>query len=218
MKRKLLAFSFLLLILGTIPAYGEDPSTETSSLTTDSSPIGQKLGEVTHTPTTSSAKMEGEGFFSPEEAAAAYISGLQENDISKMISAFAVETYAANYSLNQMVERLGTYMPSLGYIPPISEFSLQLNTEERRSAIVDAIKGHYLVLTGSGAVLGENAGIAVPLNEYSSSDKLLDSLFVSDDTPYLSQIRFEEEFIDPATLNPNYTSDIVQKICRNWPT
>lgn len=40
---------------------------------------------------------------------------------------------------------------------------------------------------------------------------MLDSLFVSDDTPYLSQIRFEEEFIDPATLNPNYTSDIVQK-------
>ena len=164
--------------------------------------FGSEMGEM------ASGKMEGDGFDSPEEALTHYIEGLKNNDINQMIEAFAVETFAENYSLTKMVDRIQAYTPTIGYIPNISDFSLQLNIEKRRSDIVNAIRNHYLVLEGSKAVLGENAYTSIPLNDnYDTAQDLVDDLFLSDDAEILDNIEFKNEFIDPAALSENYAAE-----------
>lgn len=225
MKKRIAAFTLLLSICVTANAHGADfirellpqetvsqaspkSSSETSSGLRDS--LSRLFG--TDTSNGNPPKMEGDGFASPEEAAAAYIEGLQNNDIYQMLSAFAVETYAENFSLGRFVERIRAYSPTVEFIPSISERSLQLNIEERRSNIMDAIRAHYLVLTGSGVLFGEKVGAVIPLNdEYASADELVDSLFVSDDEPYFSQFHFDGEFVSPALLSPSYASENTQK-------
>ena len=153
-------------------------------------------------------RMEGNGFASPEDALGAYIQGMKDNDIDAMIAAFAVETYAENYSLIKMVERLGSFQPSIGYIPNISAYSIRLNIENRRSDITRAIRNHYLALQGSKTIIGEKAYSPVTImGEYDSASDLLDNLFVSDDTGILDSIVFNDEFYDPALLSDHYSEE-----------
>lgn len=159
-----------------------------------------------------SGKIESDGFASPEEAVSAYIKGLQDNDLTEMLSAFAVETYAENYSLAKMVDRLQSYQPSLGFIPTISDFSLELNIEQRRTRITGEIRAHYLVLTNSASINEDNAGRPVILSDgYESGDDLVSQLFATEDETYLSDIRFEGKFYNPADFSENYLAETNQK-------
>ena len=157
---------------------------------------------------TTAAKYEGDGFETPEKALGAYIEGFRNNDIDEMVSAFAIETYVENYSLEKRVEYIGSYYHNLGYIPTISGFSRQLNVEKRRSQILDTIWTHYLVLGESRLVVGDDAGKDIMLvDPYDSAEALIDDVFVSDDRFILDKIEFKGEYYDPASLNEHYTSD-----------
>ena len=48
-------------------------------------------------------KTEGDGFASPEAAAAAYVEAFKNEDMDQMLSAFAVETFAANFDFDEYV-------------------------------------------------------------------------------------------------------------------
>ena len=153
-------------------------------------------------------RMEGNGFESPEDALGAYIQGLKDNDIDAMIAVFAVETYAENYSLIKMVDRMRAYQPTIGYIPNVSDYSIRLNVEKRRSEIINAIRNNYLVLQGSRTVIGEDAYIPIMMkNEHESASDLVDSLFVTDDSSFLGTIEFDNEFYDPAKLSDHYSTE-----------
>ena len=152
--------------------------------------------------------IEGNGFATPQEALGAYIEGLKNNDIDQMISTFAVETYVENYSIMKMVERLGSYQPVLGYVPSVSDFSVRLNIEKRRSDIMNSIRNQYLVLQGSPTVIGEDAGKPVVLRGDITAEEVLQELFVSDDIEILGTIEFNDEFFDPTELSGNYGSEI----------
>ena len=154
-----------------------------------------------------SGRIEGDGFDSPEEAVTVYLDGLAHHDIKEMMSAFAVETYAENYDLERYLERMQAYIPTYNYIPTISDFSLELNIEQRRSDVIKLIRSHYLVLTYSDVVLGEDAHSAIPMEDSDSAEEFMDSLFVSDDTGYLDEIEFDGTFIDPVSLNEQYASE-----------
>lgn len=163
-------------------------------------------------------KVEGAGYKTPEEALEAYIEGLKNNDVDQMLSAFAVESFAENYSIEKMIERLRAYMPTSGYVPTISDFSLRLNTEQRRAEISRALRNNYLVLTESKAILGDNAGYPIPLSDYETeadenepARALADDLFISDDSSVLGSIEFREEFIDPAKLSDAYNKETVRE-------
>ena len=150
-------------------------------------------------------QMEGEGFNTPQEAMAAYIHGLQNRDIDEMISAFAVETYAINYDLAKNVERVRSYIPSTGYLPQFSDFSVRLNIENQRKNITDIIRAHYLVLLGSPDLLGENPMMPTQLTEdYASAQELVDERFGVSDENILENIVFENEFYSPVIINSHY--------------
>lgn len=155
-----------------------------------------------------SKKIEGEGFDTPEEAVGAYLKGLQNNDINAMLSAFAIETYAQNYSVAKTVDKQKAYFPTEGYIPNVSDMSLTLNIEQRRAEITEAIRGQYLVLTDSAIMRKENVGQVIPLDEnYESGEDMVGKLFAMDDEEYLSNIVFDEKFYDPALFNDLYSSE-----------
>lgn len=157
-------------------------------------------------------EIESDGFASPEEAVSAYIKGLQDNDLTEMLSAFAVETYVENYSLAKMVDRVRSYQPTFGFIPTISDFSLELNIEQRRTIITAAIRAQYLVLTNSATINEEYSGRPVLLNDsYESGDDLVSQLFATEDETYLSDIRFEGKFYNPADFSENYLAETNQK-------
>ena len=171
--------------------------------------FGESVGSM------GSGKMEGEGFDTPEQALETYIEGLKNNDVDQMIAAFAVETYVENYSLTKMVERLQSYQPVIGYIPSISDYSVRLNIEKRRSDITNAIRNQYLVLQGSKTVLGDNAYTSITMKDtYETAQELVDDLFVSDDTSILDSIEFKGEFISPSALSDLYDSENNQEIMK----
>ena len=55
-------------------------------------------------------KTEGDGFDSPEDAAKAYLEGLRDLDIPRMMSAFAVESYVENFNFEALLNMLRVYM------------------------------------------------------------------------------------------------------------
>lgn len=156
-------------------------------------------------PEVAGTKMEGDGFLTPRDALAAYIKGLQDNDIDEMISAFAVESVAVNYDLAKMVERTRAFMPSIGYIPNVNDLSTRINIENRRKTITDTIRFHYLALTESPLITENNYGQPITLSdEYESAQALVDTVFIPSNADLLGSIRFEGEFYSPALLSDHY--------------
>ncbi len=151
------------------------------------------------------AKMEGEGFLTPREALAAYIAGMQHGDIDEMISAFAVESVAANYDIAKMIDRVRAYTPVMGYVPNANDLSVRINIENRRKSITDIIRSHYLILTESPLSESESYGQSIALtDEHESAQALVDELFIPSNADLPGSIRFENEFLSPALLSDMY--------------
>lgn len=93
---------------------------------------------------TGDAKIEGNGYDTPEEAAEAYLIALRDQDMDAMLSTFAIESYIENYDLNAMVERLQAYTPYMEVPFPNSiPYTKELNLEARRSSITHSISNQY---------------------------------------------------------------------------
>jgi len=89
--------------------------------------------------------IEGPGFATAEDAAKAYLIGLQNQDVEEMLSTFAVESYAKHYDFAAMLERLMSYQPALEMRLPITdEYTQRLNIEGRRNQIVNGIVAQYM--------------------------------------------------------------------------
>lgn len=87
-----------------------------------------------------SAKLEGNGFDTPEEAVTYYLEGLKNLDFDQMLRAFAWETQADHFSVDAKIRRIQSYTLSLkprllgdsGFIRTANLYSL-------RTAQIDAI-------------------------------------------------------------------------------
>ena len=96
-------------------------------------------------------KAEGAGFDSPEGAARAYLEGLRDSELRRMISAFAIESYVENYDFEAQLNRMKSYHPGQEVkLPNANEFVTALNVEGRRSRVNDMILGHHFSLCISG--------------------------------------------------------------------
>ena len=58
------------------------------------------------------ATQESAGYATPEDAVSAYIEALQQADLQAMASAFAIETYTANYDFTGYLELIRAYSPT----------------------------------------------------------------------------------------------------------
>lgn len=100
--------------------------------------------------------MEGEGFDTPEAAAIAYLEGFRDEDVNRMISTFAIETYVQNYDFEALLERVGVYTLAMDVrMPNSNEYSTDLNIQVRRNQIANSIVNQYLVLCGTEGMEGQ---------------------------------------------------------------
>ena len=108
---------------------------------------GGKFGFLTGERSQRTGQVE-RGFDTPEEAIIAYLEGLRDFDMDKMLSAFAIEVFVENYDFEGNIERIGQYTPfaELGF-PNANELVTSINAERRRGQIVDSIRFQYLALS-----------------------------------------------------------------------
>lgn len=98
-------------------------------------------------PPGTAATQESAGYATPEDAVFAYMEALRRADLGAMASAFAIETYAANYDFAAYVELIRAYSPNAPIKFPASDpFNVAVNIESRRAHVVGGIHYQYLTL------------------------------------------------------------------------
>lgn len=93
-------------------------------------------------------RLEGNGFSSPEDAITAYVEALQDGDIGKMVSTFAIESYAEGFDFEAylrvypsiQLHAIGVPLPNSG------AYQEQLNAYARYATIASDIRLGYLAL------------------------------------------------------------------------
>lgn len=138
----------------------------------------------------------------------AYIGSFRENDFDGMLSTFAVETFVDHFDLVKYFEFIRSYGISTGYVPNISDYSRTLNVEIRRSRIVDLVRYQYLTLTGVACIDGD----PILMDKDISGEEFLAENFATDDSLWLTEIRFLEEFLSPRTLSDIYYTERNQEV------
>ena len=95
-----------------------------------------------------SNRLEGKGFSSPEEAITAYAEALQDGDIGKMVSTFAIESYAERLDFEEYMRLFHTIQLSTtgAPLPNAGPYQEQLNTYSRYATIVSEIRDGYFAL------------------------------------------------------------------------
>jgi uncharacterized repeat protein (TIGR02543 family) len=88
---------------------------------------------------------EGPGFANPEDAARAYLTFLKDQDLSGMLSTFAIESYVEHFNFESFIQRVRSYMLSFPIkLPNTNEYNKELNIGMRRSQISDQIVSQYM--------------------------------------------------------------------------
>lgn len=91
------------------------------------------------------AQYQSEGFDSPQEAASAYMEYFSENDIDGMLSCFAIESYAENFSLRENLERVrGWYLGLEQRVPNDNAYANDLLLLDRVSSLEQALMSQYI--------------------------------------------------------------------------
>lgn len=86
------------------------------------------------------APYEGPGWATPEEAVEVYLEGLRTQDLSMMISAYAVETYVDHFDLQALLARIGAYTVGMApRLPNANPLLRDINVEARRNEIVQGV-------------------------------------------------------------------------------
>jgi len=83
---------------------------------------------------------QGDGADTPEDAVRLYLEGVQQMDLGKMLSAFAIETYVENVLLDEQLMKARAYYFALPVkFPASNELLCALNVETRKNELVTSI-------------------------------------------------------------------------------
>ena len=85
------------------------------------------------------------GFDSPEGAVVAYLEGLRDSNLDRMLNAFGVEAYVRNFDFRADLEWARFYSPAnVPMMPNANDFVTNLNIESYRASVIDAIITQYI--------------------------------------------------------------------------
>ena len=117
-----------------------------------------------------------------------YVEELKSMDIDKMISAYAVESWADHYQMSKELEvRKQYYGGALPWIDQKNTYARALNLENRRSTILEEITHQYLSLIGSDFYT-EKYGLIDLYSTDETADELLDRVFPEVEDGFLQNI------------------------------
>ena len=155
-----------------------------------------------------SIQAEGDGATTPETAVSSYIWGMQGKNVEQMLGGFAIESFVKNYSTGKLMEQFTTNSSAPGFVPTVSDFSLQMIIEQRRANIMDDILAHYLVMTRTEMPVEiMDSDRSVSEMEFNLEMDLMDRLMTVDDSRYFSDRVIDTVFISPGLLNEDYQGE-----------
>ncbi len=90
-----------------------------------------------HTSASVQPRMESEGFGTPQQAASAYLEGLEAHDLEQMSSTFSIENYAEHYDLQAFSEYYQAcfFMKQDVSLPPVNSFVKAMIGYERKNRL-----------------------------------------------------------------------------------
>ncbi len=105
-----------------------------------------------------SQRYEGPGFSSPEEAVKFYLEGLKEQNLEKMLQAFAYETWAQHFDFEEYAASLGgnTSKRAGTIFPEKTDFLIAMEAQNQRAKINDLIVSSMLYYTTGCMSDGKN--------------------------------------------------------------
>lgn len=149
--------------------------------------------------------VEGEGFDTPQQAAAGYLEGLKANDINQMISTFSVESYAEHYNLQAYLEFTKLYsMQQDVALPPVNGFAKDLISYGRKEQLKEDVlkQGNALYQWSNFLNDSQSEFEDVPLEWEKLQEKVdLDSIQVLG-------------YLLPETLSESYSQDAILSILK----
>ncbi len=147
------------------------------------------------------------GFSSKEDVMSKYVEGVQEGDFYKAQSAYAIENYVDHFSLKKYADSIRAYGPdSMKEIPVIGDMTREINIENRKSAITDTIRKHYLIFTNSPVIMSEDGYQMHTFTEEDDISEYLSESFTDDDRESLDSIRLLG-YVDPDYMNTALSED-----------
>lgn len=154
---------------------------------------------------------EGPGWDAPEEAVTFYLEGLRTQDISKMIGAYAVETYIDHFDLQAQFTRYTAYTVYMTpRLPNASELLRAINVEARKDEIVDSILLQMTSICMPDEDLSETISFGTEHLDAETQafiDKLSDG-YTAVDFSTLELLAF----IPPEEVNDVYSTEHSQKV------
>jgi len=79
-------------------------------------------------------------FKTPEDAITAYMQGIAQNDVSKILQACAIDEMSEHFSLDLNTARLGVIEPSQMLAPPNNSFYVAMNKAQLSAQILGQVK------------------------------------------------------------------------------
>lgn len=94
------------------------------------------------------AELEGSGYDTPEEAVLAYLEGMNQGDLSAMLSTFAFETFAANVDTFAYLNNTSVFTMEAYYgLPVYSDYAKALIANMRYGSLAKTIYYQYVEFT-----------------------------------------------------------------------
>lgn len=148
--------------------------------------------------------IEAPGFDSPEGPVKAYLEALRDNDLKRMISTFAVESYVDHYNLQSVLEATRSYSILTKEIkfPSVNKLSRDINIENRKNSIVTDITIQYAVF----CQMNEYLSTPVLLNDDTEQKDLAAKLSQQLNALDLNSLKILG-YIPPESLSDVYSSE-----------
>lgn len=153
---------------------------------------------------------EGPGWSTPEAAVEYYLEGMKEQDITKMIGAYAVETLVDNYDLGAQVARLGMYSQQIvPALPSTNTLARDINIQSRVYEITRTVQYQ------TTAICLPEQDLTQPITFGSEGTTEKATAFVNDLDSAYSSVDFSTlkmvRFIEPGLISEMYLSEANQK-------
>ena len=145
---------------------------------------------------------EGSGYDTPEDAVLAYLDGLNQGDVTAMLSTFAYESYVAHVNPDYYVQRLKAFrIDSIACLPLTDDFSRSLMLNARYGEITDQLRYLYVV-----SATNYDGNITV-IRDAEAYRELMSQFENSPMSSWIGNVDFVE-WLEPAALDELYSNSI----------
>lgn len=155
-------------------------------------------------------KIEGKGYKNAKKAARACVEAIADDDVDKVLSTFAMETYVENYDVEKYLDQVGAYLPHTSTpLRPEDDFARSLDLLYRQNTVARALMDMYLTHSLGEAhsgqpIMFESAG-------YEDAAAFLDKMDSSSwQTVKVGKVRSAEDFIDSQMMG-QYQKSVATK-------